>query len=251
MFKTITRYALIAALITASLIALLPAPHADAAAPYFFRFTAVFGVYCGDVKITLDMFAWEYIAPDPGQIDINVISVMDGAVINDEWRSVVGADTMAGPVTFDFPSTYPYPFAYELRYDSYVDAELLYRSSLFITCNTYGPATEAYIVNSDFMHDGGAATEPIPGCDVMINLPSNAVVGSFVNNAPLFYAPGDLVHPYTELEAGKTAWVLGQDASGDFYKILLELHVRVGDYWQHGAELRCCVEWCPTADRGS
>jgi hypothetical protein len=218
MFKTITRYALIATLVATSLIALLSTLHADAAAPYFSRFTAVSGVYCGDVVISMDMFALEYVAPDPGQLDVHVINYVDGAVVSEGWKPVTGSGTQTGYAAVDFPSSYSYPLTYELRYDSYVDARLVYRSRLVITCEAYGPATEAYIVNSAL--DGGAAKEPIPGCDMMINLPSNAVVGAFVSNAPLFYAPGKLIHPYTELEAGKTAWVLGQDASGDFYKIL-------------------------------
>lgn len=68
--------------------------------------------------------------------------------------------------------------------------------------------------------DEGTIEVAAPGCDVLINLPATAVVGTFVNSAPLYYAPGMLVEPYTELEAGKTAWVLGVDASGGYYKIL-------------------------------
>lgn len=58
-----------------------------------------------------------------------------------------------------------------------------------------------------------------PGCD-MQPIPATAVGGSFVADAPLYYMPGDLVEPATSIAAGNTAWVLGKDASGQYYKIL-------------------------------
>ncbi len=64
------------------------------------------------------------------------------------------------------------------------------------------------------------ASAPPAGCDVLMKIPSAAVVGAFVTNAPLYFEPGGLVQPYTEIAAGSTAWVLGQDASGAYYKII-------------------------------
>lgn len=57
-----------------------------------------------------------------------------------------------------------------------------------------------------------------PGCD-LLSLPSGAVVGSFVQTAPLYWAPGELVQPALSMAAGKTAWVIGPDATGQWYKI--------------------------------
>ena len=53
-----------------------------------------------------------------------------------------------------------------------------------------------------------------------MKIPSTAVVGAFVANAPLYFEPGEFVQPYTEIAAGSTAWVLGKDASGEYYKII-------------------------------
>lgn len=66
--------------------------------------------------------------------------------------------------------------------------------------------------------DFGVAS--IPGCDQFMPISASSVVGTFVLNAPLYWAPGELVQPYTEIPAGKTAWVLGVDATGQYYRIV-------------------------------
>ena len=57
-----------------------------------------------------------------------------------------------------------------------------------------------------------------PGCD-LLPIPSQAVVGAFVQTAPLYWAPGEPVQPALNIAAGKTAWVIGPDATGKWYKI--------------------------------
>ena len=59
-----------------------------------------------------------------------------------------------------------------------------------------------------------------PGCAVLMKIPSTAVVGAFVANAPLYWEPGEFVQPYMEIAAGSTAWVLGVDESGKYHKII-------------------------------
>jgi len=56
----------------------------------------------------------------------------------------------------------------------------------------------------------------------MVAIPATAVGGAFVSNADVYYGPGMdmLSDPLVTLEAGTTVWVLGPDATGDFYKIL-------------------------------
>lgn len=60
----------------------------------------------------------------------------------------------------------------------------------------------------------------IPGCDMAFAIPADAAVGTFVTNADTYWAPGSLTDPLVTLSAGKTAWVLGIDASGQYYKII-------------------------------
>jgi hypothetical protein len=72
------------------------------------------------------------------------------------------------------------------------------------------------------------------GCDSFMPVPDNAVMGAFVADAPASWAPGNLTSPLITLEAGKTALVLGQDASGQYYKV----------QWQ------CTYLWVPASSMG-
>lgn len=60
------------------------------------------------------------------------------------------------------------------------------------------------------------------GCDTLVAIPSQAVMGQFIADAPLYWAPGQLVVPGLTIQAGKTYLVIGQDASGQYRKILLQ-----------------------------
>ncbi len=62
--------------------------------------------------------------------------------------------------------------------------------------------------------------EPLPGCDVTIPIPTGAVVGAFVADALAYYEPGNLTNPLVTIGAENTAWVLGKDDSGAYYKIV-------------------------------
>ena len=59
-----------------------------------------------------------------------------------------------------------------------------------------------------------------PGCDAYVNMTPNAAVGRFTADAPTYWAPGELIDPQVTIPAGKTAWVLGMDASGSYYQIV-------------------------------
>jgi hypothetical protein len=57
-----------------------------------------------------------------------------------------------------------------------------------------------------------------PGCGLPI--PEGSVVGAFVSSAPVFWEPGKEAVPPLTIEASKTAWVLGVDATLAYYKII-------------------------------
>ncbi len=61
---------------------------------------------------------------------------------------------------------------------------------------------------------------PVPGCDLALTIPSTAVVGAFVTDGPTYYEPGKMTNPVVTISADQTAWVLGTDASGAYYKIV-------------------------------
>jgi len=58
------------------------------------------------------------------------------------------------------------------------------------------------------------------GCDVMMPIPATAVGGTFVADAPTYWAPGEPTNPLVTIKAGNTARVIGKDASGQYYKII-------------------------------
>lgn len=62
--------------------------------------------------------------------------------------------------------------------------------------------------------------EVVPGCDQHMPIPTHAVVGTFVADAQAYYAPGKLTYPVITIGEAQSAWVLGQDASGVYHKII-------------------------------
>ncbi|NDJ77706.1 MAG: hypothetical protein GYB65_15750 [Chloroflexi bacterium] len=62
----------------------------------------------------------------------------------------------------------------------------------------------------------------VPGCDLGMLLTPNATGGSFVANAETYWMPGEPTAPLVTIEAGNTAWVLGMDDTGAYYKIIWE-----------------------------
>jgi hypothetical protein len=88
------------------------------------------------------------------------------------------------------------------------------------------PVAGTYVFRADgFGSSTGRYTLSIwytlqPGCDVLMARPDTAVVGAFVADTPLYSEPGVLVSPALTMAAGKTAWVLGVDPSGQYYRII-------------------------------
>jgi len=59
------------------------------------------------------------------------------------------------------------------------------------------------------------------GCDLAMPITETAVVGAFTSDARTYWAPGQLTtNPMITIPAGKTAWVIGQDAKKEYYKII-------------------------------
>ncbi len=84
---------------------------------------------------------------------------------------------------------------------------------------------------------GGAGSPPavpVPGCDVTIVLPTSAVGGTLVAPAEALFGPDPAMTTGITLESGKTAKVVGVDASGSYYRIL----------WN------CTYLWVPVASMG-
>ena len=68
--------------------------------------------------------------------------------------------------------------------------------------------------------DVSCSSGVVAGCDVVIPLTADAVVGAFVADANAYWAPGKLTSPLATITKDNTAWVLGVDATGQYYKIV-------------------------------
>lgn len=79
------------------------------------------------------------------------------------------------------------------------------------------------IVEQDDASDvelAGPTTEEDDSADLEVCTTPEPVVGAFVTWADFYYEPGQLIDPQIGVPAGKTAWVLGMDESGEYYQIL-------------------------------
>ncbi len=124
----------------------------------------------------------------------------DPVVFDDDWVIVNKNDRGLQTGSFPLPAGQVLVMTVTLR-DRY--RQPLWTTIVHFTCD-----------GEDF----GIAS--IPGCDQFMPISSSSVVGTFVLNAPLYWAPGELVQPYTEIPAGKTAWVIGVDPSRQYYQIV-------------------------------
>lgn len=59
---------------------------------------------------------------------------------------------------------------------------------------------------------------PIAACPLTI--PSSAVMGTFTSTTRLYYSPEKVIVPAATLSAGQSAYVLGVDSTGAYYKII-------------------------------
>ena len=63
-----------------------------------------------------------------------------------------------------------------------------------------------------------APAASVPGCDLSMQLTNDAAVGTFVADTTVLWGPDANAMTTLTMPAGKTAWVLGVDDSGQFYK---------------------------------
>ena len=66
----------------------------------------------------------------------------------------------------------------------------------------------------------GTVPANVPGCDMLTALPDDAAVGVFLAETGILWGPGADMATGLTMPAGKTAWVLGMDESGQFYKFV-------------------------------
>jgi hypothetical protein len=111
------------------------------------------------------------------------------------------AASNANPISFTYPLTAGTHYYIVIINDTFAQTPLTYSSTIS------GP---------------GAIITTTPGCDSNINIPSTAVGATFVADAPVYWAPGQLTDPLVTLQAGKSVRAIGLDESGQYYQILFQ-----------------------------
>lgn len=105
------------------------------------------------------------------------------------------------------------------------EAPGVHNGTIAYTQTAKGPVTFYLYYGGEGVQLVNQVTVPIncaQGCDLLMPIPSTAVMGQFVADAPLYWTPGQLVSPYTAVVQGKTYLVIGQDASGKYRQIVLQ-----------------------------
>lgn len=194
------------------------------AQPYFRRWMAPYPTYtCTDtgpsITVALSSQPVEWDLPANNE---HTITYIDNGVPTVSGPFVQGIPLVSSQVYGAFAEIIPgsYPVVFEFRLDTFVGGVHVYRSTLTVQCaaDGSGPVT---VVNTEITAALPPAPPPaLPGPD-MVNIPSTAVVGAVLTTTPIYFAPQDDAATPLLLVAGKTAWVFGVDASGEFYKLVM------------------------------
>jgi hypothetical protein len=111
-------------------------------------------------------------------------------------------------VFFDVAYTSPHVGSYTLTEAS---SDIL----IWLEWQYYGDPANSYTVTT-------SGCEDTAGCDGLVNIPSQAMMGLFTADAPVYWAPETGAGTGLTVNAGKTYRVTGQDATGQFRQIILE-----------------------------
>jgi len=150
-------------------------------------------------------------------------------IVYDSNNNELGYDDDSGNPCTNFSGSYleftaPADGEYIIRATDYI-----YGSSNETTCYVEGEPQVlqegsgecfgAYIltIEGDFVLPEGE--EPALQTCRPVDLPPGSVVGTFLTDTVAHWAPGKQTEPPVVLAAGKTAWVVGMDESGAYYKI--------------------------------
>ncbi len=197
------------------------------AQPYFYRWTTPPPLpsctFNGtDVVIVLGPQPFEWDLPVDNEIIIvNIANGVESPSSPFTWPAGVGTLSYAAITT---TVSGGYPITYAIRLETYVGGSLVYKSTLAFICTGDTTAAAISITNEEITPGtppgSGGQTAPVAGPD-LVAIPDTAVVGAVVSTTPIYFAPESGAASVIFLEAGKTVWVFGVDASGDFYRVML------------------------------
>ncbi len=126
------------------------------------------------------------------------------AAASDGTRITIYVDTIS--VVVDTQYVTPHTLTYTFDTDT-SNVEILLDWQYVAAANTYE------VTSSDCA---------VAGCPALVNIPSQAVMGQFVMDAPVLRTPDAGSATGLTVTAGKTYRVTGQDATGQFRQIILE-----------------------------
>jgi hypothetical protein len=193
------------------------APKSHAANTYYVYNINIRNMFCSDTGFDFVSDAL-YNAPSSGYT-LNWTVATSAGFNYDSGQHVPGAvspgsGTVTG-VSWNYTGWWPAaatPYTIVHTVNFWVNGVLASQSIATFTCESVeGPLTLVSL-------DNQANPLAVPGCNIA--LPSTAVMGALVADAQAYWAPGKLTSPLYTLPAGKTAYVIGLDESGDYYKIL-------------------------------
>jgi len=165
--------------------------------------------------------------PEPGGPVTFTISITntsaDGALTlqslaDSVYGDLNGVGTCVVPQTIDVNTSYTCEFTVEITGAAgYRETNTVTASGVHVNQLVFSGSSTLVTVK---IVRGPAEPTPSPGCDVLLPIPATAVGGTFVADAPLYWAPGKLTSPLVTIAAGNSARVLGLDATGQYYKII-------------------------------
>lgn len=203
-----------------SLIALMAIAPASAQTGYesiILRVTGAAPTGCGiGAPTTIFGFDMEYDTPVGLNYTITLLSGPAGASGSGSGSLPAGSGTGTLVFTLNTVVTPP-PWSLTIQLDGFVGGVQVTTATARIDCPAgVGPysATPLSFANVYQM-------PAVAGCDSYIPLTASSVVGTFVQTTPLYWQPNADGLTNIVIESGKSYWVLGQDESGAYYRVII------------------------------
>ncbi len=138
--------------------------------------------------------------------------------LNAQYEGAGNYTLSLSPPLFDVPNGTHITISIITHYGPDIADGRSYESTLVYACGT---GTVVSFTNTVISSDDPVTTGKIgPGPD-MVPIPAEAVGGTFVANTPLYFAPDESSASMYMMKAGQSLWVLGINAEGTFYQVLL------------------------------
>ncbi len=188
-------------------------------------------VFTGD---TLDTVTLQYAVNTTDNYSVTLtarLSAFDGALVGQDTQAFAGTASTLQQVTFNFggasvPAGSTITFAQVQNTGTAAGFHIdtgVEPCAGFTQTNGTTPPLDSFrrdSIGAIVTGSLGATGTGLAGPD-MVSMPARAVVGTFTQDTPLYYAPAAGATSTYAMSAGQSLWVLGLDASGQFYQVLL------------------------------